>query len=71
MDFKIKIADFGFATRIPEGSFETLQCGSPYYMAPEIVSGNKYGHKVDIWSIGVITYYLLCGYPPFEGRTKN
>ena len=40
-------------------------------MAHEIVSGNKYQHKVDIWSIGVITFYLLSGYPPFDGRTKN
>ena len=67
----IKIADFGFATRIPEGGYETLTCGSPYYMAPEVVSGKKYRHEADIWSIGVITYFLLSGQPPFDGRTKN
>jgi serine/threonine protein kinase len=71
VDLNIKIADFGFATRIPDDKYETLQCGSPFYMAPEIVDGKRYRFEVDIWSIGVIAYYLLCGQPPFDGRTKN
>jgi serine/threonine protein kinase len=61
----IKIADFGFATRIPDGKYENLECGSPYYMAPEIIAGSRYRFEVDIWSIGVIAYFLLCGEPPF------
>ena len=69
--FEIKIADFGFATRIPKGGYETLTCGSPYYMAPEIISGEKYRFEPDIWSIGVITYFLLCGNFPFNGKNSD
>lgn len=48
-----------------------LVLGSPLYMAPEIIKGEVYNEKVDIWSIGVITYMLLSGRNPFPGRTKD
>jgi len=63
-DLNIKIGDFGFATHAVAGL--TAACGTPGYVAPEILEGEAYGTPVDIWAVGVITYILLCGYPPFH-----
>lgn len=61
----IKIADFGFVKDYTENSmFDTL-CGSPIYMAPEILQHKKYDAKVDLWSIGIILYEMLSAEPPF------
>jgi len=65
-DSDIKIADFGFAKRVISEACLKTKCGTPYYVAPEVLSGVLYGTKVDMWSLGVITYILLAGYPPFE-----
>ena len=63
----LKIADFGFARYVhPSGLAETL-CGSPLYMAPEILSYQKYDAKADLWSVGCILFELVCGKPPFTG----
>ena len=64
-DFDIKLADFGFAKKVNGKSLDT-QCGTPGYVAPEILKGAKYGTEVDMWSCGVIVYILLGGYPPFH-----
>ena len=64
-DFDIKLADFGFAKKVEGKSLDT-QCGTPGYVAPEILKGKKYGTAVDMWSCGVIVYILLGGYPPFH-----
>jgi calcium/calmodulin-dependent protein kinase I len=64
-DADIKVADFGFAKRINELSSRESPCGTPGYVAPEIIRGDPYGSEVDIWSMGVICYVLLAGYPPF------
>jgi len=65
----VKLADFGFAARTDMSVSDyqlSTACGTPGYVAPEIVSGLKYGREVDMWSLGVITFILLGGYPPFH-----
>ena len=62
----IKIADFGFAAVAQSDHSLRTRCGTPGYVAPEIVRGVSYGTKVDMWSLGVIMYILLAGYPPFS-----
>ena len=69
-DADVKIADFGFAT-IAEADTLTEQCGTPGYVAPEILGHKKYGKAVDMWSVGVITYILLGGYPPFHDDNQR
>jgi len=64
-DGRVKIADFGFAKRVTEPNSLSTQCGTPGYVAPEILEGHLYDEKADMWSIGVILYILLGGYPPF------
>lgn len=61
----VKIADFGLAKMFDETVMLQTACGSPEYVAPEILMEEKYGKPVDIWSIGVIAYIVLSGYPPF------
>ncbi|KFA72920.1 hypothetical protein S40288_02172 [Stachybotrys chartarum IBT 40288] len=62
------IADFGLSRIMDEEQFHVLTttCGTPGYMAPEIFKKTGHGKPVDIWAIGVITYFLLCGYTPFD-----
>jgi len=60
----IKISDFGLA-KIYDSSLMTTQCGTPSYVAPEVLEGKGYDEAVDFWSIGIILYILLCGFPPF------
>eukprot|EP00178_Gracilaria_changii_P016820 TRINITY_DN48228_c0_g1_i1.p1 TRINITY_DN48228_c0_g1~~TRINITY_DN48228_c0_g1_i1.p1 ORF type:complete len:450 (+),score=58.47 TRINITY_DN48228_c0_g1_i1:29-1378(+) len=66
----MKVADFGLSKDSGKGALMT-SCGTPDYVAPEVLSGNEYGISVDVWSIGVITYILLCGFPPFWGDTQK
>lgn len=70
-DSDIKIADFGFAKRIKDLSPKETACGTPGYVAPEILRGDRYGAEVDVWSMGVICYVLLAGYPPFYDEDQK
>ncbi|XP_046682304.1 LOW QUALITY PROTEIN: calcium/calmodulin-dependent protein kinase type 1-like [Homalodisca vitripennis] len=63
-DSKIMISDFGLSKMEDSGIMATA-CGTPGYVAPEVLAQKPYGKAVDVWSIGVISYILLCGYPPF------
>lgn len=56
-DAVLKLADFGISKILTDELMNT-NCGTPVYMAPEIIQGREYGRSVDIWSIGVTMYYL-------------
>ncbi|RMD42163.1 hypothetical protein DV735_g2942, partial [Chaetothyriales sp. CBS 134920] len=62
----LKIADFGFARALPPTSLAETLCGSPLYMAPEILRYEKYDAKADLWSVGTVVYEMVTGRPPFR-----
>jgi len=66
------IADFGLS-KIIDNQITVLMttCGTPGYMAPEVIARTGHGKPVDMWSIGVLTYFLLCGYTPFDGQRMD
>ncbi|XP_050416467.1 serine/threonine-protein kinase DCLK1 [Patella vulgata] len=65
----LKLGDFGLATVVDDVMYTV--CGTPTYVAPEILAESGYGLKIDVWSAGVITYILLCGFPPFFSAKDN
>lgn len=65
-DATIKISDFGLAKVITNEQYMTTACGTPSYIAPEIIQGVGYTFAVDYWSIGILLYVLLCGFTPFQ-----
>ncbi|XP_072177574.1 calcium/calmodulin-dependent protein kinase type 1D-like [Diadema setosum] len=69
-DSKIMISDFGLSKIEGQEGMSTA-CGTPGYVAPEVLKQLNYGKEIDIWSIGVITYILLCGYPPFYDENDS
>ncbi|KAF7956463.1 hypothetical protein EAE96_003804 [Botrytis aclada] len=62
----LKLADFGFARSLPSTSLAETLCGSPLYMAPEILRYEKYDARADLWSIGTVLYEMMTGRPPFK-----
>ncbi|KAJ1075659.1 hypothetical protein K5549_017701, partial [Capra hircus] len=69
-NMNIKIADFGFGNFFKSGELLATWCGSPPYAAPEVFEGQQYeGPQLDIWSMGVVLYVLVCGALPFDGPT--
>ena len=69
-DAEIKIIDFGLSRKYSKDVKLHSVLGTPYYVAPEVLKGS-YDQKCDIWSIGAMTYLLLCGRPPFNGSTDK
>ncbi|KAJ7700359.1 Pkinase-domain-containing protein [Mycena rosella] len=62
----LKVADFGFARSLPNAMMAETLCGSPLYMAPEILRYQKYDAKADLWSVGAVLYEMAVGKPPFR-----
>ena len=71
-DDVVKIIDFGFAVKASKENYQKLFCGTPSYMAPEIVNKEKYiAQYSDIWSLGVLFYAMLYGRFPFKAKTQE
>ena len=66
----VKLIDFGFSIIKMPSKKLNIFCGTPSYMAPEIVSKSQYsGPEADIWALGIVLFLMLCGYFPFKGKT--
>lgn len=66
-----KLIDFGLSNKYDTKHLKRLKTfvGTPIYLPPEILEG-EYDEKCDVWSLGILLYILLCGYPPFSGKNK-
>ncbi|MEQ2234271.1 Serine/threonine-protein kinase ulk1, partial [Ilyodon furcidens] len=67
----IKIADFGFARHLQNNMMAATLCGSPMYMAPEVIMSQNYDAKADLWSIGTIVFQCLTGKAPFQASSPQ
>ncbi|XP_018565876.1 serine/threonine-protein kinase ULK2 isoform X2 [Anoplophora glabripennis] len=70
-EIKLKIADFGFARFLQDGVMAATLCGSPMYMAPEVIMSLQYDAKADLWSLGTIVFQCLTGKAPFQAHTPQ
>ena len=69
-DAMVKLIDFGISMKYEENQKIKDKIGTILYVAPEVLKGS-YDYKCDIWSIGVLMYLILCGYPPFFGNSRK
>ncbi|MEE6469497.1 hypothetical protein FKM82_008656 [Ascaphus truei] len=68
---RVKIADFGFARYLHSNMMAATLCGSPMYMAPEVIMSQNYDARADLWSIGTVIYQCLVGKPPFQANSPQ
>merc|ERR1719201_168353 len=64
---RVKMIDFGMATKFKPEQVLTELCGSPHYLAPELI-GQKYNHRADIWAFGVLLYLIMYGHYPYDAK---
>lgn len=65
------LADFGLAKKLNSQSKATSFCGTPEYLAPEMLQGKGHDFSVDIWTLGILLYEMLVGIPPFFNKNKH
>jgi len=70
-EIHLKVADFGFARFLQDGTMAATLCGSPMYMAPEVIMSLQYDGKADLWSLGTIVFQCLTGKAPFQAQTPQ
>ena len=71
-DSEVKIIDFGLAADCSAAPYSCkTPCGTAHYAAPEVLSASEYDQSADMWSLGVIVYVMLCGFPPFFDDSDN
>jgi len=64
---EVKVGDFGLATKLEfDGERKRTICGTPNYIAPEVLGGKGHSYEIDVWALGVIIYTMIIGKPPFE-----
>ena len=67
----VKLTDFGFSKKLDSGEKGWTFCGTPEYVAPEIITNKSHDYRADIWSVGILMYELLNGIPPFSKKSSN
>jgi serine/threonine protein kinase len=70
MKGNVKIGDFGWAASSENGLRKTF-CGTPLYLSPEILLGEEYDERTDIWALGILSYEMMVGSNPFQIKTQN